>query len=148
MNVQLGEPKYIGIDLGTTYSAMAWLNPQGVPQTILNCENETTTPSVVMFELMENGMAGNVVVGTQAKYAAIENEHLIADNIKRDTGQPHYHKKINDRQYSPTELSALILKKLRQCAQQQLGMIAGAVITVPAYFNESQRQATVAAGRW
>ena len=141
MALQAGGPRYIGIDLGTTYSAMAWLDAHGTPVTITNHEDETTTPSVVLFE-----PTGECVVGREAKRAALVVPDLVADYVKRDMGEAQYHKRINFRFYSPPSISALILKKLKQDAERRIGPVAGAVITVPAYFDEKCRRATAAAG--
>jgi molecular chaperone DnaK (HSP70) len=138
---QQHQPRYIGIDLGTTYSAMAWLDPHGTPVTLPNAEDEPTTPSVVLFE-----PSGEVVVGREAKRAAVIVPDLVADYVKRDMGLPQYHKRINFRFFSPASISALVLKKLKQDAERRIGPIAGAVITVPAYFDEKRRRATAAAG--
>ena len=141
MALQAGGPRYIGIDLGTTYSAMAWLDAHGTPVTITNHEDEITTPSVVLFET-----TGECVVGREAKRAAQVVPELVADYVKRDMGEAQYHKRINFRFYSPPSISALILKKLKQDAERRIGPVAGAVITVPAYFDEKRRRATAAAG--
>lgn len=135
------QPRYIGIDLGTTYSAVAWLDPHGTPVTLPNAEDEPTTPSVVLFET-----SGEVIVGREAKRAALVVPDCVADHVKREMGEPQYHKRINFRFYSPSSVSALILKKLKQDAERRIGPIAGAVITVPAYFDEKRRRATAAAG--
>jgi molecular chaperone DnaK (HSP70) len=135
------DARYIGIDLGTTYCAMAWLDSHGHPVTLPNSEDEPTTPSVVLFE-----PSGEVIVGREAKRAALVVPELVADHVKRDMGLPQYHKRLNYRYYSPSSISALILKKLKQDAEKRIGPIAGAVITVPAYFDEKRRRATAAAG--
>ena len=134
-------PRYIGIDLGTTYCAMAWLDAHGRPVTIPNAEDELTTPSVVLFDDQ-----GDVVVGREAKRAALIVPELVADFVKRDMGEAQYHKRINFRFFSPPMISALILKKLKQDAERRIGPVAGAVVTVPAYFDERCRRATAAAG--
>lgn len=141
MVLQASGPRYIGIDLGTTYSAMAWLDSHGTPVTLTNAEDDTTTPSVVLFE-----PSGEVIVGREAKRAALMVPDLVADYVKRDMGEAQYHKRINFRFYSPPSISALILKKLKQDAERRIGPITGAVITVPAYFDERRRRATAAAG--
>ncbi len=138
---QAPSPRYIGIDLGTTYCAMSWLDSHGTPVTIPNAEDETTTPSVVLFE-----PSGEVIVGREAKRASLVVPDLVADHVKRDMGEPQYHKRINFRFYSPSSISALILKKIKQDAERRIGPVAGAVITVPAYFDEKRRRATAAAG--
>src|SRR2546423_12146052 len=140
-NGQAPQPRYIGIDLGTTYCAMAWLDPHGTPVTVPNSEDETTTPSVVLFDTH-----GDIVVGREAKRAALVVPELIADYVKREMGQPQYHKRINFRFFSPASISALVLKKLKQDAERRIGPIAGAAITVPAYFDEKRPRATGAAG--
>ena len=132
---------YVGIDLGTTYSAMAYLDSTGKPVTIPNSEGQLTTPSVVLIE-----PGGDVVVGREAKQAALAEPDRVAECAKRDIGERHFRKPINGKQISPQAISALILKKLRQDAQARLLPVGGAVITVPAYFNEARREATIAAG--
>lgn len=134
--------QYIGIDLGTTFSAMAYLSAEGQPITILNAENDRTTASVVLFE-----PGGGVVVGQTARTAALTQPDRVADCVKRDIGQPFYSRPINGRQLAPEAISALVLKKLKQDAELRIGPVHGAVITVPAYFDERRRQATVAAGQ-
>jgi molecular chaperone DnaK (HSP70) len=120
---------------------MAWLDAHGTPVTLPNFEDESTTPSVVLFE-----PSGEVIVGREAKRAAVVVPDLVADCVKRDMGEAQYHKRINFRFYSPPTISALILKKLKQDAERRIGPVAGAVITVPAYFDERRRRATAAAG--
>ena len=132
---------YIGIDLGTTFSAMAYLDAQGQPVTIPNAENELITPSVVQFE-----PGGDIVVGREARQSALTDPDRVADCIKRDMGERFYCRPIGNSQVSPEALSALILKKLKQDATARLGPIGGAVITVPAFFDERRREATVSAG--
>src|SRR5436305_8937859 len=89
--------RYVGIDLGTTYSAIAWLDPHGTPVTLPNAEDEPTTPSVVLFET-----DGECVVGREAKRAALVVPEFVADHVKREMGEPQYHKRINFRFYSPS----------------------------------------------
>jgi molecular chaperone DnaK len=132
----------IGIDLGTTFSAVAHLDQSGTPTTIPNAEGELTTPSVVLFE-----KDGEVVVGRTARRAALAEPGRTADYIKRSMGEPFYPRLINGKQMTPVFLSSLILKKLKQDAERKIGRIDGAVITVPAYFDEARRQATASAGR-
>ena len=88
------DARYIGIDLGTTYCAMAWLDSHGHPVTLPNSEDEPTTPSVVLFE-----PSGEVIVGREAKRAALVVPELVADHVKRDMGLPQYHKRLNYRYY-------------------------------------------------
>jgi molecular chaperone DnaK (HSP70) len=133
--------RYIGIDLGTTFSAMAYVDPHGTPVTIPNAEGSLTTPSVVYFE-----PSGQVVVGAEARASAIETPELVVECVKREMGERFYSRPIQGRKLPPPAISALILKKLKQDAEAKLGPIDGAVITVPAYFDEGRRQATLAAG--
>jgi len=133
---------YVGIDLGTTFSAVAYLNAQGIPTTILNAEGELTTPSVVLYE-----KNGEVVVGRDARRAALVEPGSVADCAKRSMGEPYYAKLINGQKLSPVEISAKILEKLRRDAESQIGPVDGAVITVPAYFDEARRHATAEAGK-
>ncbi|HWE97137.1 MAG TPA: Hsp70 family protein [Tepidisphaeraceae bacterium] len=133
----------LGIDLGTTFSAMAYLDANGSPATILNAEGELTTPSVVLFD-----EDGEVIVGREARRAALAEPGRVAECAKRHMGDPYYPRLINGKRLSPISLSALILKKMRQDAERRLETsIDGAVITVPAYFDEGRRQATAEAGR-
>lgn len=131
--------KIIGIDLGTTFSAVAVMEG-GKPTIIPNSEGERTTPSVV---LMKNG---EVVVGTHARRQAILDPAHVVRSIKRHMGSD-YKVEIDGKQYSPQEISAFILRKLKKDAEDYLGTkITRAVITVPAYFTDEQRQATKDAG--
>ncbi|HWE04790.1 MAG TPA: Hsp70 family protein [Tepidisphaeraceae bacterium] len=132
----------LGIDLGTTFSAMAYLDPHGAPTTVPNNEGELTTPSVVLFE-----KSGDVVVGREARRAALSEPASVAECVKRHMGDEYFPKLINGQMRTPIEVSALILLKLKQDAQKKLGTIDGVVITVPAYFDESRRQATAKAGK-
>ncbi len=133
--------KVIGIDLGTTNSCMAVLEG-GEPTVIPNSEGGRTTPSVVAFT-----KTGERLVGQVAKRQAITNPDRTIASIKRKMGTSDKIK-IDDRQYTPPEISAMVLQKLKADAEEYLGeKIAQAVITVPAYFNDSQRQATKDAGR-
>ena len=131
---------YIGIDLGTTFSAVAHLGPQGQPITIPNTEGELTTPSVVLFE-----SDNSAIVGREAKRAALAEPGNVAEDVKRYMGEESYPRTLRGRTISPINISAIILKKLLQDAEARLGPIGGAVITVPAYFDENRRQATAAA---
>ncbi|MBR9693271.1 Hsp70 family protein, partial [Candidatus Woesearchaeota archaeon] len=133
--------KVIGIDLGTTYCAVAVL--EGGKATIIpNAEGQRTTPSVV--SLTEEGER---LIGQVAKNQAITNPEHTARSVKRHMGEDHKIK-IWDKNYSPQEISAMILQKLKTDAEAYLGQkIKKAVITVPAYFSDSQRQATKDAGK-
>jgi len=133
--------KIIGIDLGTTNSCVAVMEG-GEPVVIPNAEGGRTTPSVVAFS-----KNGERLVGQVAKRQAITNPENTIMSIKRYMGTDK-RVKINDKEYSPQEISAMILMKLKQDAESYLGeKVTQAVITVPAYFSDSQRQATKDAGR-
>ena len=133
--------KVIGIDLGTTNSCVAVI--EGVePVVIPNAEGARTTPSVVAF-----GKTGERLVGQVAKRQAITNPDRTVSSIKRQMGSD-YKVKIDDKKYTPQEISAMILQKLKTDAESYLGeKVTEAVITVPAYFTDSQRQATKDAGK-
>ncbi|MDD6044387.1 MAG: molecular chaperone DnaK [Clostridia bacterium] len=132
--------KIIGIDLGTTNSCVAVLEG-GEPTVITNSEGARTTPSVVAFKDNER------IVGSAAKRQAITNPDRTISSIKREMGSA-YKKNIDGKDYTPQEISAMILQKLKADAEAYLGeKVSQAVITVPAYFSDSQRQATKDAGR-
>ena len=132
--------KIIGIDLGTTNSCVAVLEG-GQPVVITNAEGARTTPSVVAFK------NGERMVGQIAKRQAITNPDNTVSSIKREMGSD-YKRTIEGKAYTPQEISAMILQKLKQDAEAYLGeKVTEAVITVPAYFTDSQRQATKDAGR-
>ncbi len=133
--------KIIGIDLGTTNSCVAVLEG-GEPTVITNSEGSRTTPSVVGFS-----KDGERLVGQVAKRQAVANPENTVSSIKRDMGT-NKKVKINGTDYSPQEISAMILSKLKQDAEAYIGEpVTQAVITVPAYFTDAQRQATKDAGR-
>ncbi len=133
--------KIIGIDLGTTNSCVAVMEG-GEPVVIPNAEGSRTTPSVVAFT-----KDGERLVGQVAKRQAVANPEHTVSSIKREMGSD-YKVKIDDKQYTPQEISAMILTKLKNDAEAYLGQkITQAVITVPAYFTDSQRQATKDAGK-
>ena len=133
--------KIIGIDLGTTNSCVAIMEG-GKATVIANAEGERTTPSVVAYT-----KNGERLVGTVAKRQAITNHENTIQSIKREMGT-NYKAKLNGKEYSPQEVSAMILAKLKADAESYLGQtVSQAVITVPAYFNDSQRQATKDAGK-
>ncbi len=133
--------KIIGIDLGTTNSCVAVLEG-GDPVVIPNSEGSRTTPSVVGF-----AKDGERLVGSVAKRQAIANAGRTVSSIKREMGTDHK-VTIDDKKFSPQEISAMILSKLKQDAEAYLGeKVTEAVITVPAYFTDSQRQATKDAGK-
>ena len=133
--------KIIGIDLGTTNSCVAVMEG-GQPTVIANTEGARTTPSVVAFT-----KTGERLVGEPAKRQAVTNAEKTISSIKREMGSD-YKVTIDDKKYSPQEISAMILQKLKADAEGYLGeKVSEAVITVPAYFNDAQRQATKDAGR-
>ncbi len=133
--------KIIGIDLGTTNSCMAFIE-NGKTFIIPNSEGAKTTPSIVAFT-----NDGQRLVGESAKRQAVTNPMGTIASIKREMGT-HYKKKIGHREYTPQEISAMILQKLKLDAESYLGEpVKQAVITVPAYFNDAQRQATKDAGK-
>jgi len=134
----------VGIDLGTTYSAIAYVDQHGRQSLIPNSENERLTPSVILFD------GQHAVVGSVARQNAVAEPEKIVDFVKREMGKSkaQFHREFDGRKYSAEELSALILKKLRNDAEKFLGRaITDAVITVPAYFNDAERTATVQAGK-
>ncbi len=133
--------KTIGIDLGTTNSCVAVIEG-GEPVVIANAEGARTTPSVVAFS-----KTGERMVGQVAKRQAITNPDRTVSSIKREMGSA-YKVSVDDKSFTPQEISAMILQKLKADAEAYLGEpVASAVITVPAYFTDSQRQATKDAGR-
>ena len=133
--------KIIGIDLGTTNSCVAVMEG-GKPTVITNTEGMRTTPSIVAFT-----KTGERVVGEPAKRQAVTNADKTISSIKRHMGTD-YKVAIDDKKYSPQEISAMILQKLKADAENYLGeKVTEAVITVPAYFNDAQRQATKDAGK-
>lgn len=133
--------KVIGIDLGTTNSVVAVMEG-GEPQVIANVEGERITPSVVAFS-----KAGELLVGQVAKRQSITNPKRTITSIKRQMGTNHT-VKIDGKNYTPQEISAMVLQKLKKDAESYLGeKIEKAVITVPAYFTDAQRQATKDAGK-
>lgn len=134
--------KVIGIDLGTTNSVVAVMEG-GEPTVITNQEGSRLTPSVVGF-----AKNGERLVGQLAKRQAVSNPDRTISSIKRHMGEGNYRVTIDDKKYSPEEISAMILQKLKADAESYLGeKVSQAVITVPAYFNDSQRQATKDAGK-
>ena len=135
--------KVVGIDLGTTFSAISHVNEHGQPEIIPNAESERITPSVIMFE------ADLVTVGKIAKQNARAVPEQIIEFVKREIGKSkeEFFRTFDGKDYSPEELSALILTKLKQDAEAYLNTeITDAVITVPAYFHDAEREATRNAG--
>lgn len=145
MNVKTKEKiimsnKVIGIDLGTTNSCVSIMEG-GAPKVIANPEGARTTPSVVAFK------GDEILVGEVAKRQAITNPNTVS-SIKRHMGDSSYRVDINGKKYTPQEISAMILQNLKHTAEAYLGeKVDKAVITVPAYFNDAQRQATKDAGK-
>lgn len=136
--------KAIGIDLGTTFSAAAHIDAYGKPQIVANAESERITPSVILFD------GANAIVGTIAKNSSVGEPEKIVDFVKREMGKSkeQFHREFGGKIYSAEELSALILKKLKADAEKFLGeSVTDAVITVPAYFNDAERTATITAGQ-
>jgi molecular chaperone DnaK len=132
--------KILGIDLGTTNSAFAVMEG-GDPEIIVNGEGDRTTPSVVAFD------DGERLVGKPAKNQAVQNPERTIQSIKRHMGDEGYTVEIDDEEYTPEQISAMILQKIKRDAEEYLGdEVEKAVITVPAYFNDKQRQATKDAG--
>jgi len=132
--------KIIGIDLGTTNSAFAVMEG-GDPEIIVNGEGDRTTPSVVAFD------DGERLVGKPAKNQAIQNPENTVESIKRHMGEDGYTVELDGEEYTPEQVSAMILQKIKRDAEDYLGEeVEKAVITVPAYFSDRQRQATKDAG--
>lgn len=130
----------VGIDLGTTYSCIAWLNEHGQPVTIPNQEGELSTPSVVFFD------GDTPIVGTEALRNAIASPERVVQHAKRFMGDAQKFWHVGETRYTPTHISGMILRKLISAAQEQIGEIRDAVITVPAQFSDAQRHATMQAG--
>ncbi len=136
-----GQPPWaIGIDLGTTQSAIAYVDSLGRPQTVPNLEGDKLTPSVVLFEDQ------HVVVGKEALKAISTNALDVAQCMKRELGRRLYEKELGGRHYPPETLQAWVLAKVRRDAARVLGDFRHVVVTVPAYFDEIRRKATQDAG--
>src|SRR3982750_4435072 len=125
----------VGIDLGTTFCAVARLDDAGRPVSVPNGDGEVLTPSAVSLSADDQA-----VVGQPALDLAQEQPDRVATMIKRRIGRPTFGRLVAGREFRPETLSAIILKKLIQDAERQLGPITGAVITVPAYFDDTRRQ--------
>lgn len=130
----------VGIDLGTTYSCIAYLNEHGEPVTLANAEGEFSTPSAVLIDGTE------IIVGTEAIRNAILRPEDVILNAKRYIGDGRTKWTIQGREFTPVDAESLVLKKLIGDAQQQIGLIEEAVITVPAQFSDAQRHETIEAG--
>ncbi len=133
--------KLVGIDLGTTFSAIATLDERGQAITLPNRDGEMLTPSAILIE------DGSAVVGQAARDVALEQPDRVAMLVKRYMGHPTYGFKVAGREFRPETLSAIILRKLVQDAEHRIGPVSQAVITVPAYFDDTRRKATKDAGR-
>lgn len=129
----------VGIDLGTTYSCLSYLNEHGEPVTLPNQEGEMTTPSVVMFD------GQDVIVGTEALRNAVLKPTHVVQNAKRYIGSNKTWT-IEGKEHTPVDVGALVLRKMLDSAKEQIGPVTQAVITVPAQFSDWQRQATVEMG--
>ncbi len=136
------EVQTVGIDLGTTFSAIARLDNEGNPVSILNSDGKTVTPSIVIL-----GDSGHVIVGPLPERVAHEHPDHIVEAIKRQMGKKDWFKVYQGKKLTPEFISALILKKMKQDAEKVIGPVANAVITVPYYFNDLRRKATQDAGR-
>ena len=135
--------RIFGIDLGTTYSCIAYVDDNGKAVVVPNADNDLTTPSVVHFESAEN-----IVVGKQAKNAAKIDGDRVAAFVKRSMGDPSFAFAVDGKQYKPEEVSSFVLRKLVGDAAQALGEeISDVVITCPAYFGANEREATRNAGK-
>lgn len=138
----MAQNKILGIDLGTTNSAFAVMEG-GDPEIVPNSDGDRTTPSVVAYT-----EEGERLVGKQAKNQAVQNPSNTVESIKRHIGEDDYTVDLNGEEYTPEEVSAMILQKIKADAEDFLGHeVNRAVITVPAYFNDRQRQATKDAGK-
>ncbi|MCH2211235.1 MAG: Hsp70 family protein [Fuerstiella sp.] len=135
------EGQTVGIDLGTTYSAIAHLNDDGEPEVIDNADTRPITPSVVLLD------EDRVVVGPSFERISVASPDQVVEAVKREMGNKDYHVVYQNKKLSPEFVSALILKKMKQDAEKKIGPIANAVITVPYYFNDVRRKATQDAGR-
>ena len=134
--------EFVGIDLGTTYSAIAYINSKGKPEIIPNEYGHATTPSVIAFE------AGKPIIGEEAKRRQASGDQEVASFFKRQMGDPNYLFSCAGIDYSAEELSTLVLEYLKRQAEHYLDKpVTDAVITVPAYFTHKQRLATINAGR-
>lgn len=131
----------VGIDLGTTYSSVAYVDHTGRPTCIPNDTGEILTPSAILFD------GSDVVIGKEAVRCSVTDPEIFAECFKRDVGSDHYRKEIHGVSVPPEVLSGLILDRIKQDVIRQLGGIDEAVITVPAFFDERRRRATQQAAR-
>lgn len=139
--MQFKEGNTVGIDLGTTFSTLAQVNEEGTPIPVPNEDDEIETASLIL-------LAGpkNVIVGPNRNRAAIEKPENVVERIKRHMGAVNFKREFDGHEITPEFISALILKKLKMDAEQKIGPIGNAVITVPYYFNDARRKATQDAG--
>ncbi len=134
---------FIGIDLGTTYSAVSTIDEYGKPVILKNSNGESLTPSVVYFD-----EHGNAIAGAEAKEMMLSGEDNVIMFFKREMGNPEFCFNVNGKNYSATDLSAILLQKLKSDAEISLeAKVTKAVITVPAYFNDLQRNETIKAAQ-
>ncbi len=132
----------VGIDLGTTFSAIAYVNQHGVPEILPNAEGDRITASVILFDDDDQKYVGNF-----AEQAASVYPDQVVQFVKRYMGDPTWNFSFKGQDYSPEQISAYILAKLKAAAEMRVGhSVDQAVITVPAYFNDVQRRATMRAG--
>jgi molecular chaperone DnaK len=131
----------VGIDLGTTYSVVAYLDATGRPTTVVNSLGDLLTPSAVAFE--EDG----VIVGKEAIKGSVFEPEVFADCFKRDMGRANFRRQVGGQEVPPEVLNAFLLERLKQDAERRLGPVRQVVITVPAFFDETRRKATQEAGR-
>lgn len=131
----------VGIDLGTTMSVIAYLDPTGAVVTIPNSDGEPLTNSAIYLD------GNQAIVGKAARQAASHMPDKVATFVKREMGRPLYSRTVDGRRFPPETLSAIILRKLKQDAERRIGPIHRAVVTVPAYFDDARRKATQDAGR-
>ncbi len=132
----------VGIDLGTTFSTLAIVNEEGEPTPIPNEDDEVETASVILL-----AESKHVIVGPNRSRAAMEDPENVVERIKRQMGTVGYHRTFDGHEITPEFVSSLILRKLKQDCERQIGTISNAVITVPYYFNDTRRKSTQDAGR-
>ena len=140
--MKLLEGQTVGIDLGTTYSTIAQLGGDGLPTCLKNADEQVITPSVVLLS-----DDGKVVVGPSFERISMEDPSNVIEAIKREMGNADFFIVYQNKKLTPEFVSALIIKKLKQDAEQTIGAITNAVVTVPYYFNDVRRKATQDAGR-
>ena len=137
-----GPKRVYGIDLGTTYSAIAYVDEHGKPVIVPNQESERITPSVVLFD------GNNIIVGNTAKESAKVEPHRVVSRIKQQMGDPNFVFEFEGQAFSSEDISSFILRKVVGDAEVALGEpVTDVVITCPAYFGTAEREATANAGR-